>query len=79
MMERQSETIYTSRLEAYNVAIAVWEGRQLAGLEIDPFVTLNIGQFTRKTKKRKGTNDPSFHEVLHILVSVSRRRHEFEV
>jgi hypothetical protein len=50
----------------YVVTFVVLEGRQLAGLEIDPYVQMNIGAETKRTKAAKETNEPVYNEVVII-------------
>ena len=41
----------------------VIEAKDLAGVSLDPSVTITLGEFEKKTTVKKQTNNPSWDEV----------------
>lgn len=47
----------------------VIEAKDLAGVSLDPSVTITVGDQKKQTTVKKQTNNPSWDEVLIILTS----------
>lgn len=58
----------------FQVCITIIEGRQLAGLNMDPVVCVQVGDTKKYTSVKESTNCPYYNEVreelLFIVVSV---------
>ena len=55
----------------HQINITVHEGQQLAGLNIDPVVKVQVGEDTKYTSIKQSTNCPYFSEVSIISGSVT--------
>ena len=53
----------TLRAEDYQVCVTVIEARQLAGLNMDPVVCVQVGEQKKYTSVKESTNCPYYNEV----------------
>lgn len=51
-----------TKIQTYQIAITITEGRQLIGENIDPIVIIEIGDEKKQTAVKEGTNAPFFNE-----------------
>lgn len=47
------------------IAITITEARQLVGENIDPVVTIEIGEEKKQSTVKEGTNSPFYNEASH--------------
>ncbi|RWS11387.1 otoferlin-like protein [Dinothrombium tinctorium] len=50
------------KAQAFNVCVKIIEGKQLSGVNIDPIVSVEIGDKKKNTAVQKSTNAPYFNE-----------------
>jgi len=53
-----------TRNEMFQVSVTVVEARQLAGLNMDPFVCVQVGDQKKYTGVKESTNCPYYNEVI---------------
>ena len=53
----------TLRAQDYQVCVTVTEARQLAGLNMDPVVCVQVGDQKKYTSVKESTNCPYYNEV----------------
>ncbi len=53
------------RPKDFQVAVTIVEGQQLAGLNVDPVVRIEVGEDGKYTTIKQSTNCPYFNEVSH--------------
>ncbi len=51
------------RAQDFQVCITIIEGRQLAGLNMDPVVCVQVGDVKKYTSVKESTNCPYYNEV----------------
>lgn len=52
------------KAQDFQVCITIIEGRQLAGLNMDPVVCVQVGDVKKYTSVKESTNCPYYNEVI---------------
>ena len=47
----------------FKISVRIIEAQDLAGVSLDPSVTITLGEMEKKTTVKKQTNNPSWDEV----------------
>lgn len=76
-----SQTIDTGqtalKAQDYQVCITIIEARQLAGLNMDPVVCVQIGDQRKYTSVKESTNCPYYNEVNVVFRSINFRMKQY--
>lgn len=60
------------RCSVFQITVTITEARQLVGENIDPVVTIEIGDEKKQSTVKEGTNSPFYNEVSHRASSGPR-------
>lgn len=56
------------KAQDYQVCITIIEARQLAGLNMDPVVCVQVGDQRKYTSVKESTNCPYYNEVIYLII-----------